>query len=568
MLVCNGLRDCADGTDETTSECRRVVCQPHFLKCDYGACVRDLAQCGTSKAAINAGCRISRLPANGYISFVADLSTRIGIDELIPNYVQIQYSCIDSHYIIGGESTTNLCLNGRWNDGDVPDCQVRCHMRDVSSITFTTSCFRIEDNRREGVRCGFNDLIEPGVSVLITCKSGYQSATSIEQQAVCGAKGQWNRRINPCVQICGEEGAEGSTLIVGGRVTNNTKVPWHVGIYRESGDNGDDLDYTCGGTILNPRLVVSAIHCFWDAMSESRNPTSQYRVVAGKFYRRLSDPREKNTFQILHVKDIHYPKGYNHYDGLFANDVAVLVLESFIEFKPHVAPACINYRYGYEEKVVPHGKMGRVAGWGLTASSGQLSNELKSIELPVVEREACLVSLTRPNRRFVTDDKYCVGFLNMSVGVCQGDSGGGLLFPRIEGDKTVFYLRGLVSAGPNQKSSCDSNTYAFFTNTAHYNELIEHWDLATKPEYVDNVEAPNDCQVNNIPANGYAVDISNVKGDRQLTVGDHVKNGGVMRYRCANGTRLVGNERNTCQKGCWQEKMPSCRSDAGRRTKT
>lgn len=555
-LVCDGLRDCADGTDEASSICQRLICQRGFPKCQSDAC----RHCRSTRAITqNRGCRITHVPNNGFVALASDSAMRLSAGEMVQNYVGIQYSCMENHYIIG-DRTTNMCLGNEWVNTNVPDCQLRCNMREASSITFTTNCYRIVNNRRLGIRCGPNDLVEPGVTMLITCKSGYQSATAIEQQAFCGGRGQWNRRINPCAQICGEEGAEGSALIVSGQTTNNTKVPWHVGIYRESSTAvSDALDYICGGTILNPRLVVSAIHCFWDVLSEKKNPASQYRVVAGKYYRRLNDPREKHTFQILHVKEIHHPSGYSDYDGLYSNDVAVLILEAFIEFKPHVVPACINYHYRYEEKVIAAGKIGRVAGWGLTTSNGQLSNELKTIELPVVDRDVCRASLNQPTRNFLTSDKYCVGLLNMNAAVCRGDSGGGLVFPSIEGSKTVYYLRGLVSTGPNHHDSCDSNSYAFFINTAHFSDFIELHDTATKPEYVDAEDAWHGCQVNGIPDNGYVVEIGNVVADRPLTVGEQVKDGGVIRYYCVNESLLIGNERDTCERGRWQQMVPICK---------
>lgn len=41
------------------------------------------------------------------------------------------------------------------------------------------------------------------------------------------------------------------------------------------------------------------------------------------------------------------------------------------------------------------------------------------------------------------------------------------------------------SAVPNRDSSCDRNKYGFFTNTAHFSDLIEQHDLAIKPEYTE-----------------------------------------------------------------------------------
>jgi len=38
-LICNGLKDCEDSTDERIELCANTICQPDQFKCYYGACV-------------------------------------------------------------------------------------------------------------------------------------------------------------------------------------------------------------------------------------------------------------------------------------------------------------------------------------------------------------------------------------------------------------------------------------------------------------------------------------------------------------------------------------------------
>lgn len=55
--------------------------------------------------------------------------------------------------------------------------------------------------------------------------------------------------------------------------------------------------------------------------------------------------------------------------------------------------------------------------------------------------------------------------------VCQGDSGGGLVFRH----NTRFYLRGIVSISPRSPSgSCDSNQYALYTKVSNYIDFISN----------------------------------------------------------------------------------------------
>lgn len=87
-------------------------------------------------------------------------------------------------------------------------------------------------------------------------------------------------------------------------------------------------------------------------------------------------------------------------------------------------------------------------GWGLEQSNGVPSNVLKKIELPVVNREQCKQRSSPEFASYITSDKFCAGYLN-GASVCQGDSGGGLVFTS-SGQKKVYTIRGIVSTGGNK----------------------------------------------------------------------------------------------------------------------
>lgn len=241
-------------------------------------------------------------------------------------------------------------------------------------------------------------------------------------------------------------------MIVGGEYANIKKVPWHVGIYRQTSTDSDFVQQ-CGGTIINPKVVISAAHCFWNREEHKPNREDEYRVVAGKYFRDFNDRRENNTYQTLGVDKVHFVNGYIDYEGFYANDIAIVILNNFIEYKIHVAPICIQ-EYTFEEKIVPHGNCCRLGSYTICWQPKW------------IQREDCLKKFDESFRPFLTSDKFCAGYL-LGVGVCRGDSGGGLVFPKIVNGKTVYYLRGIVSAGQNKGGSCDSDRYAVFTNIAH-----------------------------------------------------------------------------------------------------
>lgn len=484
LRLCDGIADCPDASDETTLYCQNLVCPNNEQKCDYGACVNDLSICATGQKPptlsnlTNGACRVNKIPLNGRVNLLAERPIELHVNAIVPNYSIVQFEC-NRNYYSNSSVDRSWCLNGKWT-ASTPKCELKCNLRRISSITYITHC----TNGAEVIdRCGSGDLVEPGTTVRIVCQRGYQPATPHEQVTMCQNDGTWNRAILPCTQICGEESPDGKLYVVGGQITNNTKVPWHVGIYRT---RGDEPTFICGGTILSPKLVVSAIHCFWNRFESMTYPENEFRVVAGKFYRKFNDYRERNTYQVLNIAKIHHLPGYNHRDGLFADDVAVVILDQYIEYKTHIAPICIDYNLSYEEKFISPGSIGRVAGWGLVQSNGNPSDELKMIEIPVINREQCKQSFHYSFRKFLTGDKFCAGEKNLGVGLCQGDSGGGLVFSKSSSDsKQVYFLRGIVSSGPNKDDSCDSNEYTLFTNIAHFNDFVKTYDYANRPEYVD-----------------------------------------------------------------------------------
>lgn len=85
--------------------------------------------------------------------------------------------------------------------------------------------------------------------------------------------------------------------------------------------------------------------------------------------------------------------------------------------------------------------------------------------MPIVTHETCIWS----NRDFfskVTSEKsFCAGFRNRTT-VCNGDSGGGMVFKQGK----QFYLRGIVSISIALQNSlkCDPDAFAVFVDAAKY----------------------------------------------------------------------------------------------------
>lgn len=251
-------------------------------------------------------------------------------------------------------------------------------------------------------------------------------------------------------------------------------MPWNAAIYKE---RNSVFEHQCSGTILNARIILSAIHCFWDEESVGGQfNASLYRVKVGKTFREYDDTRETTKVQSFSVRKI------SDFDlitlkAAYSGDIAILLMDNFIEFGAYISPICIDYDLKYANRLedfVPEGRVGMVAGWGLEQSDGKPSPVLKKLEMSVATQEECTNAT-----ELDTVDEFCARSLHRAAGVCHGDSGAALVFPEEENGITKFFIRGFVSA--NTVTSCDFEKYSKFTNTAIYLDFIKRHEIQYRP---------------------------------------------------------------------------------------
>lgn len=442
-----------------------------------------------------------------------------------------------------------------------PTCELQCSPRDITSPTFTANCYLGIDGRKHRTR--YWEPAKPGTIAQITCKYGYESGSITENTVVCRPDGHWHPTPKPCEQICGEEGPEGISYIISGSVTNVTKAPWNVGIYHQ---NGRDFHQICGGTIVSARFVISAMHCFWNWAGDGPSDIAEYRVIAGKYFRAM-ETRETEQTQTRHIVRLRYMAQYN-IQRLYEYDIAVLVLNKHFEFYPHISPACLDHGTDIiVSGTITAGSLGNVVGWGLETSNGQPSPVLKFVQLPVIAKEQCIAESSSNFIPYITDDKFCAGYLT-GCGVCQGDSGAGLMFERIVNGIKRFYLKGIVSIGPRKDGSCDNGKYAMFTNVTNFKELIQLHETDYQPvngviisenSSINISEAQSkSCTLFEIPKNGLVTLSNNPSNVLQLN--DVIGNLQRIQYSCLRNQTLIGSSINICFDGQWTNSIPLCGS--------
>lgn len=196
-------------------------------------------------------CRISKIPRNGWVEYAFPPNDKLGPGEFVNSGTIVNFKCLVNHIIEG--PTANFCFQGKWKD-QVPDCKPRCSTKAISGISITPTACYLNDIE---VRC--SEPAQPGTIARINCRDRYERQSTAKQQVInCGDDGIWSPLPETCSPICGEEAPTGTPYVVGGFEASINKVPWHAGIYKF---NGNGFSLQCGGTIINARVVVSAMHC-------------------------------------------------------------------------------------------------------------------------------------------------------------------------------------------------------------------------------------------------------------------------------------------------------------------
>lgn len=370
--------------------------------------------------------------------------------------------CLPNYNVLGKEEV--LCVDGRWS-APIPKCVRFCKLPKHASVRY--KC-RVTGAIKGTRKC---HLYEPsGTEVRPKCKKpNYYSAVPLPFMRCMD--GSWNY-VAVCSPECGRVTPNGKELMIDGRSAKQGELPWHVGIYRMTTRPYMQI---CGGTIVSNRLVISAAHCFWNDTTKLQ-PASQYAVGAGKIYRPWNNNRDTYA-QKSFVDEIKIPARFRGNEANFQDDIALLILKTPFEYNPFVRPVCLDFNVDFDVRQLQPLKLGKVAGWGLTAENGEASQVLKVVELPYVDIKECYAASPPGFTEYITSDKMCAGYGN-GTALCRGDSGGGLVFPESERGTERYYLRGIVSTAPNNENLCNSHTLTTFTQILiHEHFVMEYLGL-------------------------------------------------------------------------------------------
>lgn len=187
--------------------------------------------------------------------------------------------------------------------------------------------------------------------------------------------------------------------IMNGTVTPIENYPWMVKVIMIY-EGEEDF---CGGSLITPRHVLTAAHCFYSDDTKLTKITINYGSAKGTGGKKMP------------VKGYYCHEKFNIQTG--RNDIALLLLSKPVKVSPQSRPICLP-----ESKPKIVGTTVTVAGWGHTKENETSASPiLMSTDQVVWTPEMCIQTFPT----FNMESQICAQ--KNFTGWCKGDSGGPLM---------------------------------------------------------------------------------------------------------------------------------------------
>ncbi|XP_004529370.2 modular serine protease [Ceratitis capitata] len=417
-LFCNGKADCNDKSDESYDICRHWICDTEEkTRCAYGACIdrgkicdgkidcvdaSDEKSC-TTKALPSPphGCEIDWDPNYDIINENTNAYMTHG-DRVLTNQ-RIIIKCANNFFFEDkADNKTVVCIRDNW-DSPLPKCVKYC---DEDILYFSKSTTATCTLNSSPVDC---KNILPGTIAQNQCAYSYKRRESIRDESfsmICLPNAKWSRNKMNCEPVCGE--SQSSTN------PNASQAPWHVGVKTY-------LNGTCGGTIISPKNVITALHCVVDENFIVLSEAQVFVIAGGEFKDGQTEIIQKNVSKIFAAND-----------GVI--DVAVLELSEPFILSINARPICLGRRSSRTKKNTAF-----LHGW--PKNDDHTGDIFVRTQLKF-ERNNCQADRTK--------GELCVRTLNMNHTLCEGHSGSGVITNY--GSKN--YLTGIISKKPGRSNEC------------------------------------------------------------------------------------------------------------------
>jgi trypsin len=253
-------------------------------------------------------------------------------------------------------------------------------------------------------------------------------------------------------------GAQAS--IIGGDVAAIADFPSLAFIAAQT---SKDQGFACTGTVIAPRVVLTAAHCVEDLNLGGFTAASDYKVATGR-----ANPRQDETGNVLRVGSTHVFPGFD--PGTTRGDAALLVLAS-----PTPVPA-MPLAGAIDSPLYEGGAPVTLVGWGLTRANARSAPEaLHSTSNVVLDPAGCKTRIPRFYPPYSTAQQMCTTDPpDHTNGGCFGDSGGPAIAHRADGSLVQL---GIVSTGG---PACSTRFPNIFTRVDNVSTWASEWIAATE----------------------------------------------------------------------------------------
>ncbi|XP_002733496.2 serine protease 30-like [Saccoglossus kowalevskii] len=261
--------------------------------------------------------------------------------------------------------------------------------------------------------------------------------------------------MNDCVEAdsgCGSRVTVSQPRIVGGEDALPGEAPWQAQMFYIPHD-----DVVCGGTLVGPKHVISAAHCF----DNPPNP-AVWMIRLGRYTRgKPLSPADGESVEVGVEEIIIHEKYDTPVDS--DNDIALVILDTEVDPSDFINYACLNYNITF------HGDSSCfVSGWGTLQQGGSLPNILQKAYVPILPDDICRILNGESS---VTDNMMCAGYIAGGIDSCQGDSGGPLVCINTDENTGIsrWHLAGITSWG---YGCALANNPGVYTRVSRYYEWL------------------------------------------------------------------------------------------------
>lgn len=254
--------------------------------------------------------------------------------------------------------------------------------------------------------------------------------------------------------------APAQASIVGGKIAKIADFPSLAFIQAGTKHSGG---FQCTGTVIAPRVVLTAAHCVEDLDAGGLTPASEYVVATG-----FLNPHQAKHSDLLRVAATHVFPGFD--PGIVRGDAGILILST-----PASAPA-IPLATAADSALYQGGAGVLAAGWGVRRGNATAEpRRLRTASTQIQAAPFCRHKTRSFDPNYSTAAQMCtLDAPKHKVGACFGDSGGPAIATRPDGSQVEIGIASLVAGG------CSTKLPDIYTRADLVSTWAQEWIAATE----------------------------------------------------------------------------------------